>query len=184
MTVSNIFHCRPEPGEREAVEEACYEFLDALSINFQRVDHDIAPTMVSLEPVEKMLGCEIAKNLFLTNRQQSEFYLLIMPGSKAFKTKYLSAQLNCSRLSFATEEHLRSILGVEPGCASVLALLNDREKKVHLVLDRDLEKSVAFACHPCRNSSTVSFAYSRLIDTIIPALGHSANYVNLPDEPQ
>jgi len=183
MHESQLYTGRPEKGSRADIEERSYDLLDALDIAYTRVDHDRAATMDDLAAAEAVLGCGIAKNLFLTNRQQTDFYLLIMPGHKPFKTKYLSAQLGCSRLSFATEEHLGSILGVESGCASVLALMNDTERKVRLVFDKDILSSEHFACHPCLNSTSLAFSTSEL-DKITAKLGYEPSIVELPENPE
>ena len=182
MSEFEVIHGRAEKGTREAVEEACYAFLDGLGIDYDRVDHEALYTMEALAPVEDALGCGVAKNLFLTNRQQTDFYLLLMPGKKPFKTKYLSAQLGCSRLSFGSEEQLVEYLGTTHGSASVLGLLNDSKKKVHLIADRDLKASTWFACHPCRNTSTLRFSFSELTGKILPALGYEITWVELPAE--
>ena len=100
-----VYTGRPS-DQRIPQEEAIYDKLEELSIPFTRVDHDHADTMEDCLRIESVLGGKICKNLFLCNRQQTEFYLLMMPGDKPFKTKYLSAQLGCSRLSFADAGHM------------------------------------------------------------------------------
>lgn len=180
MHESALYTGRPEKGSRSAPEERSYDLLDSLNINYVRVDHAPAATMEALADAEAVLGCGIAKNLFLTNRQQTDFYLLIMPGSKPFKTKYLSAQLGCSRLSFASGEQLKDILGVESGCASVLALINDSGHRVRLVLDRDILSAESFACHPYINTSSVAFSTGELTEKLIPALDYAPDIVELP----
>ena len=72
-----------------------YDFLDTLNISYQRVDHEAAMTMEACEEIDQVLGdnTSICKNLFLCNRQATDFYLLLMPGNKPFKTKELSAQI-------------------------------------------------------------------------------------------
>ncbi len=182
MHESILFNGRPEKGSRTDAEERSYDLLDSLSILYTRVDHDLAMTMEDLSDAEAVLGCSIAKNLFLTNRQQTDFYLLIMPGSKPFKTKYLSAQLGCSRLSFASEEHLTSLLGVKSGSASVLALMNDKGRQVHLVFDKELLAEPQFACHPCINTSSIAFDTEDMLNKLLPTLGHTYTTVELPWE--
>ena len=183
MHESDLFIGRPQKGSRTDIEERSYYLLDSLNIEYTRVDHDRAATMDDLAAAEAVLGCGIAKNLFLTNRQQTDFYLLIMPGHKPFKTKYLSAQLGCSRLSFATEEHLKDILGVESGCASILALINDAGHKVRLVLDKDVLATEKFACHPCLNSTSLAF-YTPELSKICVKLGYERSIVDLPENPE
>ena len=171
-------------GLRAEEELRCYDFLDALGVSYLRVDHDRADTMEDCREVEALLGAPICKNLLLTNRQQTEFYLLLMPGDKPFKTKYLSAQIGSARLSFAGEEALSRFLGVRPGSASLLGLLNDREGRVQLLLDEELLGDGLFACHPCRNTSTLRMSREALLDVVLPALGHPPRRVQLPREPE
>ena len=172
---------RGRPGEtRIPKEERCYDFLDGLGVEYYRVDHEHADTIEACEEVEKILGCKICKNLFLTNRQQTEFYLLIMPGKKPFKTKLLSKQIGSARLSFARAEHMEQYLDLTPGSVSVLGLKNDREHKVHLLIDRDLLTEENFGCHPCINTSSLRFATEELLNTILPAIPVTPTYVELP----
>ena len=164
---------------RDAVEIACYDFLDGLGVRYQRADHSETPSIEACGEVERMLGIEICKNLFLCNRQKTQFTLLLMPGAKPFRTKELSAQLGCSRLSFADEEHMREYLGVTPGSVSVLGLLNDPENRVRLVIDRDALAHEYFGCHPCRNTSSLRITTADLTGRILPALHHEPTYVSL-----
>ena len=108
-------------------EERCYELLDRLGVEYARVDHEHADTIEACHEIEKLLGCEICKNLFLTNRQMTEVWLLLMPGEKPFKTKLLSRQIGSARLSFASAEQMLQYLDITPGSVSVLGLMNDRE---------------------------------------------------------
>ena len=163
---------RGRPSEpREAREERCYDLLDSLGIEYFRIDHEHADTIEACREVEDLLGCVICKNLFLCNRQQTEFYLLIMPGDKPFKTKELSGQMGLSRLSFGEEEFMARFLDVHPGSVSVLGLMNDRERQVRLLIDEDVLKEDMFGCHPCENTSSIRFRTRDLTDKILPALG-------------
>lgn len=164
---------------RDAVETACYDFLDGLGVPYQRADHDEAPSIEACAAVEQLLGAAICKNLFLCNRQKTRFYLLLMPGDKPFHTRDVTGQLGCSRLSFAGEEPMRELLGVTPGSVSVLGLINDTEGRVQLVIDRDVLTPDWFGCHPCRNTSSLRIATADLTDKILPALHHEPAYVSL-----
>lgn len=176
-----LYTGRPD-DVRSPVEERCYELLDSLAIVYCRVDHEHADTIEMCEEVEKLLGCRICKNLFLTNRQQTDFYLLIMPGEKPFKTKLLSKQIGSARLSFASPTHMEELLGLTPGSVSVLGLQNDREKRVGLLVDRDLLKEENFGCHPCLNTSSLRFKTEALFHALLPALGREPVFVDLPWE--
>lgn len=167
---------------RSPVEEECYNLLEKAGVAFRRVDHDPAMTIPMCHEVEKVLGVNICKNLFLCNRQKTDFYLLLIRGDKVFKTKYLSAQLGCARLSFAEGGDMEELLGVQPGSATVLGLMNDKENRVRLVIDRSVLGGEGFGCHPGKNTSTVCFSTEDLLRKVIPALEHEPTLVDLPEE--
>ena len=158
-----------------------YDFLDTLNISYHRVDHEAAMTMEACEEIDRVLGdnTSICKNLFLCNRQATDFYLLLMPGNKPFKTKELSAQIGSSRLSFAKPEFMEQYLDITPGSVSVMGLMNDIEHKVQLLIDEDILKKEYFGCHPCVNTSSLKFKTTDLMERIIPALEHTPKMVTL-----
>ena len=174
-----VYQGRPAQP-RTPAEEAIYDRLDQLQIPFTRVDHDHADTMEDCLRIESVLGERICKNLFLCNRQQTQFYLLMMPGDKPFKTKYLSAQLGCARLSFADEGHMGEHLETTPGSVSALELLFDREGKVQLVIDRDLMADEFISGHPGISTSTLRLRREDLL-RYAASTGHEPVYVDLPD---
>ena len=169
--------------DRIPQELAIYDKLEELNIPYVRVDHDRADTIEVCEEVEKVLGSKICKNLFLCNRQQTQFYLLMMPGDKPFKTKHLSAQLGCARLSFADEGHMAQYLRTIPGSVSALELLFDREGAVQLVIDRALLADPFISGHPGISTSTLRLGREDLL-RYIQSTGHQPIYVDLPDPRQ
>ena len=173
---------RPENTDGRLEKEIrVYDFLDSLGVRYKRIDHEEAMTMEACEEIDRTLGegAAICKNLFLCNRQETEFYLLLIPGEKPFKTKYLSAQIGSSRLSFGKPEYMEKFLDITPGSVSVLGLMNDQEKKVRLIIDEDVLTKPYFACHPCINTSSLRFDMKDLTEKIIPAMGHEPTIVNL-----
>ena len=174
---------RPENTDNRLDKEIrVYDFLDKLGIQYQRIDHEAAMTMEACEEIDRALGdnTTICKNLFLCNRQETDFYFLLMPGDKPFKTKDLSAQIHSARLSFAKPEYMEKYLDITPGSVSVLGLMNDSEKKVQLLIDEDVMKEPYFGCHPCINTSSLKFTTEDLMQKIIPALEHEPVTVTLP----
>ena len=164
---------------REAKEIRVYELLDSLGIEYGRVDHEPAMTMEICAEIDTVLSAAICKNLFLCNRQQTDFYLLMMPGDKPFKTKDLSAQIGASRLSFATAEHMEKFLDITPGAVSVLGLMNDVENGVCLLIDEDVLSGEYIGCHPCVNTSSLKIKTEDLVSKILPAVKHSYKTVKL-----
>lgn len=157
-----------------------YDFLDKLGVEYQRIDHEAAMTMDVCADIDAALQATICKNLFLCNRQETDFYLLLMPGDKKFKTKDLSAQLGIARLSFAKENYMEEFLDITPGSVSVMGLMNDREKRVRLCIDEEILEGAEIGCHPCINTSSIKFATKDLVEKVIPAMGHEMTVVKLP----
>ncbi len=161
-------------------EIRCYDLLDRLGIDYQRIDHEAANTMEACRAVDEVLEATICKNLLLCNRQCTAFYLLMIPGDKVFKTKDLSAQIGSSRLSFAGGEYMEQLLDITPGSLSVLGLMNDKENKVQLLMDEDVLKGEYIGMHPCINTSSLRLKTADLMEKIIPAMGHAPRIVILP----
>ena len=160
-------------------EIRCYDLLDSLNISYQRIDHEATMTMEACAAVDQVLDATICKNLLLCNRQKTDFYLLMIPGSKQFKTSVLSKAIGSSRLSFADAEFMEAYLDITPGSLSVLGLMNDKDHHVKLLIDQDILKGDYFGCHPCINTASLRLKTADLMERIIPAMDHEARLVTL-----
>ena len=177
FTDKTIYKVRkPDCTEKET---ACYDLLESLCIEYERVSHEHIGTIEGCLEINEVLGAKICKNLFLCNAQKTDFYLVMMPGEKPFKTKLLSPQLGCSRLSFAPPEFMEEFLNCTPGSTSVLGLLFDKGLRVRLIIDRDLLGEEFVGCHPCDNSSSLKIAISDITEKLLPALDHTPTFVEL-----
>ena len=116
------------------------------------------------------------------DRQKTDFYLLLIPAEKPFKTKFLSRQIGTARLSFADGEQMEEYLNITPGSLSLMGLIFDKEKRVHLVIDKEVLEEEYFGCHPCINTSSLLMKTSDVKEKILPALGHEYQVVELPTE--
>ena len=176
-----LLHGRPENiADRLPKEIRVYDFLDALGIQYQRVDHEAAMTMEACLEVDTALEATMCKNLMLCNRQCTDFYILLLPGNKKFKTSVLSKQIGSSRLSFADGQYMESFLDITPGSLSVLGLMNDKENRVKLLIDKDVLTGEYIGVHPCVNTASLKIKTSDLVEKIIPAMNHEPTYVELP----
>ena len=168
------------PAEsRSDVENRVYESLARLDIPFTRVDHEAAFTMEDCAAISAALEVHICKNLLLTPRNRSAFYLLCLPAEKPFSTKDFSKLIGSSRLSFASEEDLVALLGCHAGSASILGLMNDTEHRVTLAIDRAVAGDEWFGCHPCKNTSSLRLKTCDVLEKFLPATGHEAVIVDL-----
>ena len=136
-------------------------------------------TMEACRAADEAMGTKMCKNLLLCNRQQTDFYLLLLPGEKVFKTSVLSKKIGSSRLSFAGGEHMERLLDITPGSLSVLGLMNDREKAVRLLIDRELLEESYIGVHPCVNTSSLKLRLSDLLEKILSAVEHDYTAVEL-----
>ena len=176
-----LYEGRPEDMTgRPDKEIRVYDLLDRLGISYQRVDHEAAYTMEACADVEKLLQIDVCKNLFLCNRQETTFYLLMLPGNKKFKTKDLSEQIGSARLSFAKESYMEEFLDITPGSVSVMGLMNDHDHRVQLLIDRDVSAYKYIGCHPCINTASLKLRMADLTERILPAMEHVPIYVTLP----
>ena len=165
-------------GRRER-EIRTYDLLDSLGIPYVRTDHEPATTMEVCNVIDAVLDVLICKNLFLCNRQKTDFYLLMMPGDKPFKTKDLSGQLGVARLSFADESFMAELLDLHPGSVRVMGLMNDKENRVRLLIDEDVLQGEYVGCHPCENTSSIKLKTSDLLEKFLPAVHHAPTVVQL-----
>ncbi len=178
--VLELFDGHPASSEGRLEKEIrVYDLLDSLQIEYQRIDHEAATNMAVCADIDRALQATICKNLFLCNRQETNFYLLMLPGDKKFLTKELSKQLGVSRLSFASAAYMEKYLDITPGSVSVMGLMNDTEKKVQLVIDEDVLKGDLIGCHPCINTSSLRLRTTDLTEKFLPAVEHEAIVVHL-----
>ncbi len=176
-----LYEGRPEDvtGRLER-EVKVYDLLDSLGIKYFRTDHGPADTMEACHEIDAVLETLVCKNLFLCNRQQTQFYLLMMPGDKPFKTKDLSKQIDSARLSFASPEYMEEFLHISPGSVSIMGLMNDTENRVQLLVDKPVIESEDLGCHPCVNTSSLKMRTRDVFEKFLPAVHHEAIVVDLP----
>ncbi|WMJ85970.1 prolyl-tRNA synthetase associated domain-containing protein [Anaerocolumna sp. MB42-C2] len=175
----NLYTTRPDTEGRLEKELKVYDMLEELDIPYIRVDHEVTATIESCLEVEVMLEIVICKNLFLCNAQKTNFYLLLMPGNKKFRTADLTRQINTSRLSFAAPEYMEKFLDITPGSVSVLGLMNDKDNRVQLLIDRDILTQESVGCHPCINTSSLKIKMTDLLDKFLPYVNHVPIIVDL-----
>ena len=169
-------------ADRLDKEIRVYDLLDQLGMEYYRTDHEPATTMEVCNDIDKILGTLICKNLFLCNRQKTQFYLLMMPGDKPFKTKELSKQIGSARLSFATPDFMLEFLDIKPGAVSVMGLMNDKDNRVRLLVDEDVLKGEYVGCHPCVNTSSLKIKTADVFGKYLDAVHHTATTVKLIGE--
>lgn len=171
----HIFHGRPQDVcGRSPAEIRVYDYLDALGIRYDRVDHRAVSTMAECAAIERFPEpVTVCKNLFLTNAAESCFYLLMMGRDKRFSGGGVARQIGSGRLCFASAEKMEELLGVRPGAVSVMCLINDGARRVKLLVDEDVFGGEYVSCHPCVNTSSLRIATADMFGVFVPSTGHS-----------
>ncbi|MDO4560116.1 MAG: prolyl-tRNA synthetase associated domain-containing protein [bacterium] len=178
LKISEISKVAPN-DERSKLETRVYQELEKLGIPFERVDNDSVEAMEECIAIGEKLGAEIRKSVFVCDRKKINFYLVIMPANKHFNTKVFCDKMGCSRVSFAPAECMQEYLGVLPGTASVMSLLNDGNKKVKLVMDKEVAESEWFACNPGANTTHIKIKTDHILNRFLPYIDHMAAIVAL-----
>ena len=178
-----LYKGRPKNTEGRLEKEIrVYDLLDSLGIEYVRTDHEKADTMEACNEIDAILDVTICKNLFLCNRQKTNYYLLMMPGDKPFKTKELSSQINSARLSFGSPEDMEELLGLTPGSVSIMGLMNDKENRVQLLVDEDVLEGEYLGCHPCINTSSIKLKATDVWEKVLTKIHHEMVIVHLTGE--
>ena len=177
--MTTLLSTAPPPEGRLPRELCVYALLDRLAIPYLRLDHDATPSIEACHEVDRLLGIEISKNLFLCTASHTGHCLLMMPGAKPFRTKDLSRQIGSSRLSFASPPEMEAMLGLAPGSVSVMGLMNDPERRVRLLIDRDVLRQEYVGCHPCVNTASLKIRLDDLLNKFLPHTGHEPTFVEL-----
>lgn len=178
MYISEIMTTAPE-DERGALETRVYQELERLNIRYERVDNDTVETMEECVEISDKLGAEIRKTIVVCNRQKTEFYLVILPAGKRFDSKLFAAMMRTARVSFASPEDMEKVIGLTPGEASVMGVLNDAEGRVQVVIDKKVADDEWFACNPGSNNTHIKFRTSQLINNFLPAQKHKPEIIML-----
>lgn len=150
-------------------EKTALAALDAAGVEYVRISHPHASTMELCEGIGAEFGASHCKNLFLTNKAGTRFCLLLMDADKPFRTSDVSRRLGVTRMSFASPEQLRSVLGAEQGAVSAMALINDCAAKAYsdgalrIVIDRDIIERGKLCVHPNVDTATLVLSTSELL---------------------
>lgn len=171
---------KPENADgRLPREMRVYDLLDSLGIEYIRADHKSAYTMEDCKAIDDALGVIMCKNLFLCTANQKQYFMLLMPDDKPFKTKDITAQIGTGRLSFGSSEKMLEYLDIEPGAVSIMGLMNDHDNHVQLLVDKDILSEEFLGCHPCVNTSSLKLKTADVFKSFINAVHHDMKVVEL-----
>lgn len=154
------------------------DLLDQLKISYRIVEHPPANTIEEIDSFHLPDAYAIAKNLFLRDEKKRHYYLIVMRKDKTANLKKICLSLGSRPLSFASEENLLDYLGLRKGAVTPLGILNDENKKVEVIFDKDLLLFRSVGIHPMENTATVWLSLVDLVG-IIKMHGNTVSYLEL-----
>ena len=131
-----------------------YRLLDAQGIAYEAVEHPAVYTVDEADALRLPHPEAGAKNLFLRDDKHRAYYLLTCREDVRVDLKTLQHQIGSRRLSFASADDLRDMLGLIPGSVTPLGLLNDEARRVRFLLDEAFAGRLISA-HPNENTATI-----------------------------
>ena len=157
---------------REQVRGTVLAWLTRQGVPYRLYEHPQANTIDDCLTMDFINDdVTICKNVFLCNRQQTDFYLMLLRPNTPFRTAVVSKALGVSRLSFAPETAMREMLRLSPGSVSPLGLLFDDGRRIALCYENAVKDTPEIAFHPCDNTATVIFTQAVFWTRVLPALG-------------
>lgn len=166
------------------MKQEVYKALSEMGIPYRSEEHEAAATMEDCKVISEKLHAPFCKNLFLCNRQETEFFLLLMKEDKPFKTKDVSKTIGKARLSFGKDEKLYEFLKCHGGSISPMGLMFDRDNNVNLLIDEDLLKYDEFCVHPCDNTGSLAIKTEDFLKVFLKNTKHIPNIIHIdyPEE--
>lgn len=158
-----------------------FEFLSEMSIDYQRFDHPPVFTVADVHRLTPDLPGVKTKNLFLRDSKNDRHFLVVVPGDGRVDMKAMPGVLACGRITFGSPGRLKKHLGVEPGSVSLLAIVNDPQHDVDVVIDENLWRSEAFQFHPLVNTSTLVISRNGVL-RFLSATGHELLIASIPTQ--
>jgi Ala-tRNA(Pro) deacylase len=156
-----------------------YRYLDERRIAYRRCDHPPVYTLAEAKKRVPRLPAARVKNLFLRDNKGRRHFLVVVPAGKRVDMKQLNPAIGSSRLSFGSAGRLEKFLGVKPGAVSILAIVNDRNHAVEVVVDLELWEQAAFQFHPLVNTSTLVISRDDL-KRFLTSTGHPVQSLRVP----
>ena len=155
-----------------------FNILERLFIRYKRVNHPAVYTSEEARRLVPHRPARAAKNLFLRDKKGKRHILLVVDDHKSIQFKDIERQTGLTHLSMGSPERLARHLGVTPGAVSLLALINDPEGRVEVLIDSELWEAEEIQAHPLINTATVVISVADMARFIMYT-GHSIQFVDV-----
>lgn len=157
------------------------KFMSDRNIEFECFDHPPVYTVADVHRLTPDLPGVKTKNLFFRDSKNNRHFLVVVPGDNRLDMKALPGVLGCDRVRFGSPDRLKKYLGIEPGSVSLLAVINDPQHDVEVVIDKDLWNSEYFQFHPLVNTRTLILS-RKGIKLFLAETGHEPIIKDIPNQ--
>jgi len=170
--------CMDKISSTYSGQKALYQILEQLQIQFDYYEHPPAPTIEEARKYWKDIEAIHCKNLFFRNHKGNRHYLVVFDHRYELNIHELERRLRQGKLSFASEARMEKYLGIKPGSVSPLALINDREKHVHVFLDENLQQTRKISFHPNDNTASIVISFNDFLK-FLNFVGNKYEFIRL-----
>jgi Ala-tRNA(Pro) deacylase len=161
------------PSDKQAV----YDLLGGSGIEYRAVEHDAVYTIEDMEALDLPDFAAVAKNLFVRDEKKRNYYLVTLRHDTRLDMKSLSEKIGSTKLSFASENDLNAILGLQKGAVTPFGVLNDTDRRVKVFFEKSFEGAI-IGVHPNDNTATV-WLNTADIAGLIRAHGNRVEYISI-----
>jgi Ala-tRNA(Pro) deacylase len=164
-----------------AAPDDLFAFLDRLAIEHETVRHPPLFTVADSRRLRGSIPGAHTKNLFLRDKRESVFLVCALEDA-AIDLKGVHHRLGAGRFSFGSAELMRELIGIEPGAVTPFAVMNDKARRVTVVLDAALMGEGKLNFHPLVNTMTTAISRDDLVK-FLEATGHPPRILAVADGP-
>jgi len=132
-----------------------YDTLDKMNIEYDVVEHPPAFTTEDADKYIVGIDCIRTKTLFLCNKKKTAFYLLVLDQSKRLDFKKFEALVSEKKIRFCSPEQLMEKMKLKPGAVSLFGILNNEDKDIKVLMDKEMLTDQRISFHPNDNTKTV-----------------------------
>jgi len=154
------------------------DLLNEKNINYELVEHEEVHTIEDMEKLGLLDKGYVCKNLFLRNANGKVHIVVSCHHTKDVDIKSLATKIGSSRLSFGSDERLKKYLNLENGYVSPFGVINNEDRSVIFVFDRELKNMKNVGFHPNTNKATVFLDFND-VEKIIKEHDNQVMYINI-----
>lgn len=155
-----------------------FEKLSELNIEYMLIEHPAAFTMEEIAEYDLHSHGHIPKNLVLRDVKGTRNMLVVLHGDKRANLQLIRAEIDSTKLSFASDERLQRYLQVEKGSVSPFGVIYDSERELEIYFDADLKNEEIVGCHPNDNRATVFLKFCDL-KKYVESSGHRITFIKV-----